>query len=53
MKAGVEEKRRGSIALQKMDISKALMTREMADREKSIKELEVSNGCFYQLIGIC
>ena len=46
VKAGVEEKQSSSIVLQKMDISKALLTREMAEREKNMKELKVSNsGC--------
>ena len=46
MKAGVEEKQRGSIVLQKIDISKVLLTREMAERDKNMKELKVSNsGC--------
>ena len=43
VKAGAEKKR-GSVVLQKSDISKALLTREMAEREKNMKELEVSNG---------
>ena len=42
VKAGAEKKR-GSVVLQKSDISKALLTREMAEREKNMKELEVSN----------
>jgi len=42
VKAGAE-KERGSVVLQKMDISKTLLTREMAEREKKIKVQEVSH----------